>query len=134
MKRLAAIFLVLALLLGSVGVAFAWISWDGDPVLDVGGTKVHVSFNIGDGAFVRNGGQIALTAMAPKIRLLAPGPKYVKTTVVQGNCEGGDLCLTVTLSGATIPDSFLVRVRVPNKGFERIYSTSSGKTVVVDLP
>lgn len=133
MKRLATIFLVLALLLGSVGMAFAWISWDGDPVLDVDGTKVHVSFNINDGAFVGNGGQIALTAKAWQIRLLAPGPKYVQTTVVQGG-KRGKLYLTTTLSGAPVPETFLVRVRIPNKGFEQVYTTSNGRTVVVDLP
>jgi len=42
--------------------------------------------------------------------------------------------LTTNLSGAPVPETFLVRVRVPSKGFEQVYSTHNGETVVVELP
>lgn len=133
MKRLVSVLLLLALLAATTSMAFAGVDWDGDPLLSVGGTKMHVDFSIADGVFVRAGGQIALTATAPGIRLLGRGPNYITTDVVSGGAPG-HLLLTTQLSGAEVPQTFVVRVRIANKGVEWTFLTHNGATVDFTIP
>lgn len=133
MKKLITLLLLLALMTTTVGVAFAGLDWDGDPLLQVGRTKVHVDFSIAGGDFVRDGGQITLVATAPDIRLVSRGPRYLTVFPVSGG-QSGELQLTTTLSGADVPDDFLVRVRVPNKGYEEIQRATNGATLTFHLP
>ncbi len=133
MKKLYVLVLVLSLVVTTSGVALAGFNWDGDPLLKVNGTTVQVVFGIDDGAFVHNGGQIAVVAQATEIQLLSRGPSYVTTTVVQGGKQG-QLLITTTLTGSGAPNKFLVRVRVPSSGFEQVYESRNGGTVRVQLP
>ncbi len=133
MKRLVCILMVLTLLLTTTSMAFAGVDWDGDPLFSAGGAKIHVDFSIAGGDFVRAGGQINLTATSPDIRLLGRGPHYISTAAISGGVAD-HLLLTTQLSGATVPDSFVVRVRIPSQGVERTFDTTNGATVDFLIP
>ncbi len=133
MKRLLTILMVLTLLLTTTSLAFAGVDWDGDPLISAGGQKIHVDYSIAGGDFVHAGGQIALTATSPGIRLLGKGPHYISTAVVSGGVAG-HLLLTTQLSGATVPAQFVVRVRIPSKGIEKTFTTTNGGTVDFSIP
>lgn len=133
MKRLFSVLLLLALLATTTSMVFAGVDWDGDPLLSVGGMKVHVDYSIAGGDFVRAGGEINLTATALQIRLLGRGPSYVTTKVETGGTPG-HLLLTTELSGPSVPDGFQVRIRIPSKGVEEIFDTTNGATVDFEFP
>lgn len=133
MKRLFIVLMVVALLATTTGMVFAGVDWDGDPVLSVGGTVVKVDYGFEDGEFILEGGQIHVLAVAPQIRLLDSGPDYVKAKVKTGGRQG-HLLITTMLSGKDAPRTFQVRVRVPSKGVEQIFTVKKGDTVDFVMP
>jgi hypothetical protein len=133
MRRLYILFLVLALVMASAGVAAAGVEWDGDPVLNVHGSKLWVDFGIDDGSFVKGGGQIAVLAVAPKINVMDPGPDFIHAFAVRGGQEGY-LRVTAYLWGQDAPATFQIRVRVPANGYEQTVTVTNGVPAVFDLP
>ena len=124
MKKLFIVLMVLALLVTTTSMVFAGVDWDGDPILSVGGTTVYVDYSFGGGDFILEGGQIRLVAEAPQIRLLDPGPEYIKTKV-KSDGQKGHLLLTTSLSRAEVPDTFQVRVSVPSKDVEQVFTVTN---------
>jgi hypothetical protein len=133
MRRLYVLFLVLALVMATAGVAAAGVEWDGDPVLNVHGAKVWVDFGIDDGSFVAGGGQIIVLAVAPKINVMSPGPDFIHAFAIRGGQEGY-LRVTAYLRGQDAPETFQIRVRVPAKGCEQTVTVANGVPAVFDLP
>ena len=133
MKRLFSVLLLLALLSATTGLVLAGVDWDGDPILSVGGTIVYVDYSISGGDFVLEGGQIRLVAEAPQIRLLDPGPEYIKTKV-KSDGQKGHLLLTTSLSHAEVPDTFQVRVSVPSKDVVKIFTVKNRETIDFVMP
>lgn len=133
MKRLFVLVVALVLLLPGVGTAFAGVDWDGDPLFDVGGTKVHVAYSIGGGGFVRDGGQVTIVGTAPDARLLGKGPRYVHASAVQAG-EAGKFGVTTTLSGPNVPSSFELRFRIPAEKVDLVVTVTNGQTVWFDVP
>jgi hypothetical protein len=131
MKRLFIVLMVLALMVTTTGLVLAGVDWDGDPVLLVGGTTVNVDFGF-EGDFLADGGRISVLAVAPQIRLLFSEP-YVTTKVRSGG-ERGHLLITTTLSKGDAPETFQVRVSVPSKRVEKIFTVKNRETIDFEMP